>query len=89
MPTGSWRSRTQLIDELLPHCWLLQSWLLQIKGLSRATLRARLRPLFLLYFDPIQLESDQSLTFCLSMIFSENRLPPRVKPGAGFFGIML
>jgi hypothetical protein len=25
----------------------------------------------------------------LSMIFSENRFPPRVKPGAGFFGIML
>jgi hypothetical protein len=25
----------------------------------------------------------------LSMIFSENRYPPRVKPGAGFFGIML
>jgi hypothetical protein len=23
------------------------------------------------------------------MIFSENRCPPRAKPGAGFFGIML
>src|ERR1051326_2264192 len=23
------------------------------------------------------------------MIFSENRFPPRIKPGAGFFGIML
>jgi hypothetical protein len=23
------------------------------------------------------------------MIFSENRYPPRIKPGAGFFGIML
>jgi hypothetical protein len=25
----------------------------------------------------------------LSMIFSENRFPPRIKSGAGFFGIML
>jgi hypothetical protein len=24
-----------------------------------------------------------------SMMFSENRLPPRIKSGAGFFGIML
>jgi hypothetical protein len=23
------------------------------------------------------------------MIFSESRLPPRIKPAAGFFGIML
>jgi hypothetical protein len=27
--------------------------------------------------------------FCWSMIFSENRNPPRIKYGAGFFGIML
>jgi len=27
--------------------------------------------------------------FCLSMIFSENRLPPRIESGAGFFRIML
>jgi len=26
---------------------------------------------------------------CLSMIFSENRWTPRIKSGAGFFGIML
>jgi hypothetical protein len=26
---------------------------------------------------------------CWSMIFSENRYPPRIKSGAGFFGIML
>jgi len=25
----------------------------------------------------------------LRMIFSENRFPPRIKSGAGFFGIML
>jgi len=25
----------------------------------------------------------------LSMIFSENRYPPRIEAGAGFFGIML
>jgi hypothetical protein len=27
--------------------------------------------------------------YCWSMIFSENRHPPRIKSGAGFFGIML
>jgi hypothetical protein len=27
--------------------------------------------------------------FRWSMIFSENRYPPRIKSGAGFFGIML
>ncbi len=27
--------------------------------------------------------------YCWSMIFSENRYPPRIKSGAGFFGIML
>jgi hypothetical protein len=26
--------------------------------------------------------------FRLSMVLSENRLPPRIKSGAGFFGIM-
>src|SRR5262245_54273155 len=26
---------------------------------------------------------------CWSMIFSENQYPPRIKSGAGFFGIML
>jgi len=26
---------------------------------------------------------------CLSMIFAENRCTPRIKSGAGFFGIML
>jgi hypothetical protein len=26
---------------------------------------------------------------CLSMVFSENRCTPRIKSGAGFFGIML
>src|ERR1700730_16678861 len=31
--------------------------------------------------------SDHAL--CWSMIFSENRFPPRIKSGAGFFGIML
>jgi len=28
-------------------------------------------------------------SYCWSMIFSENRYPPRIKSGAGFFGIML
>jgi hypothetical protein len=31
----------------------------------------------------------RALLLCLSMIFSENRFPPRIKSGAGFFGIML
>jgi hypothetical protein len=29
------------------------------------------------------------LAYRWSMIFSENRYPPRIKSGAGFFGIML
>jgi len=29
-----------------------------------------------------------ALGFCRGMIFSENRLPPRIKSGAGFFRIM-
>jgi len=27
--------------------------------------------------------------YCSSMIFPENRYPPRIASGAGFFGIML
>jgi hypothetical protein len=30
-----------------------------------------------------------ALAYWRSMIFSENRHPPRIKSGAGFFGIML
>jgi hypothetical protein len=30
-----------------------------------------------------------ALDYCWSMMFSENRYPPRIKCGAGFFGIML
>src|SRR6202008_4078738 len=30
-----------------------------------------------------------ALAYWWSMIFSENRYPPRIKSGAGFFGIML
>ena len=33
-------------------------------------------------------ESHRALSFCLRMIFSENRDPPRIKCGAGFFRIM-
>jgi hypothetical protein len=29
------------------------------------------------------------MSYSWSMIFSENRFPPRIKSGAGFFGIML
>jgi hypothetical protein len=38
---------------------------------------------------PFLMNQKRALAFCLSMIFSENRLPPRIKSGAGFFGIML
>ena len=31
----------------------------------------------------------RALAYCWSMIFSENRYPPRIKSGAGFLGIML
>src|ERR1700730_18751264 len=30
-----------------------------------------------------------ALAYCWSMMFSENRYPPRIASGAGFFGIML
>jgi len=33
--------------------------------------------------------SPQVEVYWWSMIFSENRCPPRIKSGAGFFGIML
>jgi hypothetical protein len=32
---------------------------------------------------------ESSPLYCWSMIFSENRYPPRIKSGAGFFGIKL
>src|SRR3981189_3486221 len=45
---------------------------------------------------PERLERDDfssnrhpALAYSWSMIFSENRCPPRIKSGAGFFGIML
>jgi hypothetical protein len=34
-------------------------------------------------------QPNPPLAYCRSMIFSENRCPPRIKSGAGFFGIML
>jgi hypothetical protein len=34
------------------------------------------------------ISSFASQIFALRMIFSENLLPPRIKSGAGFFGIM-
>jgi hypothetical protein len=39
--------------------------------------------------DDFSLNRHPALAFCLSMIFSENRCTPRIKSGAGFFGIML
>jgi hypothetical protein len=33
--------------------------------------------------------SPRPQVYCWSMIFSENRFPPPIKSGAGFFGIML
>jgi hypothetical protein len=40
-------------------------------------------------FDPIRVIRIKVYLFCLSMILSENRLPPRITSGAGLFGIML
>jgi hypothetical protein len=42
-----------------------------------------------LEFVSTALNQTRLLSFYLSMIFSENRFPPRIKSGAGFFGIML
>src|SRR5262249_26837341 len=44
--------------------------------------------------DSLERDDDSSnrhpaLAFWWSMILSENRYPPRIKSGAGFFGIML
>src|SRR5215470_9273198 len=39
--------------------------------------------------DDFSSNRHRALTSCWSMIFSENRYPPRIKCGAGFFGIML
>jgi hypothetical protein len=39
--------------------------------------------------DELWLDRHPALAFCFSMIFSENRIPPRIKSGAGFFRIML
>ena len=38
---------------------------------------------------PIKLNRIMVWLLHWGMIFSENRLPPRIKSGAGFFGIML
>ena len=39
--------------------------------------------------DDFSSNRHRALLNCWSMIFSENRYPPRIKSGAGFFGIML
>jgi hypothetical protein len=39
--------------------------------------------------DELWFDRHPALAFCLSMIFSENRIPPRIKSGASFFRIML
>jgi hypothetical protein len=64
------------------------------RGHARRILAARPRAASGLALDFLERrysKSNQraSLTFCRSMIFSENRFPPRIKSGAGFFGIML
>src|SRR6202011_667983 len=38
--------------------------------------------------DDFSSNRHRALTSCWRMIFSENRYPPRIKCGAGFFGIM-
>jgi hypothetical protein len=39
--------------------------------------------------DDFPSDRHPALAYCWSMIFSENRHPPRITSGAGFFGIML
>ena len=39
--------------------------------------------------DELWFDRHPAPAFCLSMIFSENWLPPRIESGAGFFRIML
>jgi hypothetical protein len=39
--------------------------------------------------DCFKLKHNHALASRLSMIFAENRFPPRIKSGAGFFGIKL
>jgi hypothetical protein len=58
---------------------------LGVGGACRATGVARER----LERDDFSSKRHPALAYCRSMIFSENRWPPRIKSGAGFFGIML
>jgi len=39
--------------------------------------------------DDFSSSRDHALAYWCSMIFSENRYPPRIDSGAGFFGIMV
>src|SRR5262245_43698522 len=39
--------------------------------------------------DDLSSSRHPALAYCWSMIFSENRCPPRIRSGAGFLGIML
>jgi hypothetical protein len=42
-----------------------------------------------LFFDSHLLRIPSHSSLYLRMIFSQSRVPPRIKSGAGFFGIML
>jgi hypothetical protein len=56
---------------------------------ARASARASIRECRELERDDFSSNRHPALACCWSMIFSENRYPPRIKSGAGFFGIML
>jgi hypothetical protein len=56
---------------------------------ARASARASIRECRELERDDFSSNRHPALACCWSMILSENRYPPRIKSGAGFFGIML
>src|SRR5262249_36046102 len=59
-----------------------------LRGLERTT-RGSERAFDRLKRDGFSSNRHPALGYCRSMMFSENRYPPRIKCGAGFFGIML
>jgi hypothetical protein len=50
---------------------------------------ANFHPTIRLEQDHVSSNRDPALRYWWSMIFSENRRPPPIKPGASFFAIML
>jgi hypothetical protein len=62
----------------VPPCWRARGFHLAHEGLNLELDR-----------DDFSSKRHPALAYCRSTIFPENRYPPRIKSGAGFFGIML